>query len=373
MQKTLLFSFLLVLCACRQPAEKMEVRLTPVSQAKYSDIIKDYSFVCLETTEDNLILDPTVVKLYRDWIFILDRFSPEKSLYVFAKDGSYIGKVGRKGEGPGEYVMPHYFVVDEARGQLLLRDIATGKLLCYDAATLDFVADYKIPFNATCFEKLGDDKLVWYVNTGLQNTPDFQKHIQITDMQCRPVQGLIEPLPFPKRGLFKVQSYFTQAGGTTCFHHPFLGEYHKVSADGLSVSPAFTLCLEGTDFPSQDFVISHQDEIVASLEEQGYLQWCDWYETSSAGLCYAGTAGETYWGLYDKKSGKGWYVDKRNLEDDLGIHDFSRPKGVAGDYFISLISLENVEIPEHSILKEALPEEEEIDRNPVLLLFRPFS
>lgn len=373
MKKVLLFiAAALSLYSCRRAEVCSEYSFSSVEEAGMSDIVTDYSVICLETLADNLILDPTVVEFSSDRIFILDRFSPSKALYVFRTDGKYVGKVGNKGEGPGEYVMPHSFIVNESRGRILLRDMAANKVLAYDLSTLAFVEDYSLPFYATCFDRLGDDRLVWYVNAGLQNQGDFRKHIQVTDMECRPLLSAVEPLPFPERGLYNVRSYFSVMGGKTYFHHPYMGDYFRCSRSDSVLQPAFSLRFSGLPFPSRDYVSGHKDNIVKDLESDGYVQWCDVLKNSTTCLCYLGTGKDVYWGVFDEKSSKGWYVSQDRLADDLGIGKLTRPKTVYRDYFVSFLSTENLsldELPDHSILKPYL-NADNIGGNPIILLYK---
>lgn len=369
---TLVAVFALSLCSCHKTVMRSEYSFSSVEKAKMSDIVRDYSVVCLETVVDNLILDPTVVEFSADRIFILDRFSPSKSLYVFRKDGKYVGKVGSKGEGPGEYIMPHSFVVNEKHGRIFLRDMAANKVLAYNLETLEFVEDYPLPFYATCFEKLGDDCFIWYVNAGLQNQGDFLKHLQITDTKCTPLFSAVEQLAFPERGIYNVRSYFSVLGEETYFHHPFMGDYFRCAVEDSVLQPAFSLCFSELPFPSQDYIIKHKDNIVKDLEADHYIQWCDALKNSTTCLCYLGTGKTIYWGVFNENESKGWYVDQNQLIDDLGIGKLTRPKTVYQDYFVSFISTENMnldELPDNSILKPYL-NADNMGGNPIMLLYK---
>ena len=209
MKKFIIVLFCLVfLYSCKTEKQCDELLHIEVEQMQMSDLVNDYSIIALETLEDNLILDPTVVKFTEKHIFILDRFSPSKSLYVFDHKGNYVGKVGNKGEGPGEYIMPHQFVVNEKEGQLYLRDMATNSILVYSLKDFGFVKKMSVPFYATCFELLNNEHFIWYINAGLQNEGDFRKHIQITDMECNPVSSFMDVMDMPQRGMYNVTSYF---------------------------------------------------------------------------------------------------------------------------------------------------------------------
>lgn len=73
---------------------------------KMSELITDYSLVKLETTEDNLIVDINQVERWKDRIYILDSYSPTKGIYVFEKDGRYVGRIGRWDKDPENIFSP---------------------------------------------------------------------------------------------------------------------------------------------------------------------------------------------------------------------------------------------------------------------------
>lgn len=368
----MLFCFAL-LYSCKTEQLDEEILFVDAGQKKMSDLIDDYSLIVLETLEDNLILDPTVVRFSERFVFILDRFSPSKSLYVFSHEGKYIGKVGSKGEGPGEYIMPHQFVVNEKQNKLYLRDMATNSMLVYSLDTFGFIEKLSIPFYATCFELLDDDHFIWYVNAGMQNQGDFLKHIQITDTQCTPISSLIDIMDMPQRGMYNVMSYFGTHDDEVFFHHPFSGEYHLCSLDNSEViREAFSLKFENLQFPELDYIMKNRGSIVKSLEQDGYIQWCDVLKNSSDYLSYFGRGKNIYWGKYDIESASGWYVKLDDLEDDMGIGSLSRPKTKFHDYFVSFISLEDVDweqLPEQSVLKQYI-KNKHIGGNPAILLYR---
>lgn len=377
MKKILGLLMMLLFCltliySCKTEQQDKEFLHTHVEQKKMSDLVGNYSLIALETLEDNLILDPTLVKFSGKHIYILDRFSPSKSLYVFNHDGKYVGKVGCRGEGPGEYIMPHQFVVNEETNRLYLRDMASNSVLAYSLETFDFVEKYSVPFYATCFELLDGNHFIWYVSAGLQNQGDFMKHIQITDTQCNPVSSWVDVMDMPQRGTYNVMSYFEMLEDDVYFHHPFSGDYFLCSTECPEVlQKKFSLSFEGLPFPSMDYISGHKDNIVKDLEAEGYIQWCDVLKNSSVFLSYFGKGKDMYWGKYNVETDSGWYVKVNDLDDDLGIGKLSRPKTVYQDRFVSLISMEDVDwenLPAQSIIKQYL-KKEHVGGNPAILLY----
>ena len=338
-------------------------------EANVSEIVKDFTIVPLELTDENQIMDASEVRIAKDKIFVLDCYSPtNKTLHVFDMEGNYMGHVGTAGQGPGEYIMPMYFMINETGNLIYIRDMATNKLLAYNIETYDFVKEIPLEFYSTCCELYGENQFIWYINAGLRNEGDLKKHIQITDADCHVQKSLMEPYDFPKRGLYNVMNCFMEIDGETYFHHPFLGEYNVVKND--SIASAFSLQFDHHSFPTAEYLTANKDAIIDKLKEDGYIQWCDAFLTDNTMACYFGIDKTQYWGIYDRKQAKGWYIDRSKIKDDLGIGELSRPKAIYDNRFVNVVYTENLEeLPENSILFQK--GKEKISGNPVILIFKP--
>lgn len=264
-------------------------------------------------------------------------------------------------------------VFNEALGKLYLRDMATNSLMVYALDDFHFIEKLHIPFYATCFEQLDDAHFIWYVNAGLQNQGEFQKHLQVTDLDCHPVSSWVDVMKMPQRGIYNVMSYFTVQDAEVRFYHPFSGDYYSCSLSHPDLLQfAYSLRFEGMPFPSLDYVQAHRDNIVKDLEDDHYIQWCEVWKNSKTMLSYFGSGKTIYWGRYDMESASGWYIRKEQLKDDLGIGQLSRPKAIYKDHFVSFLSLEDEEweaLPEHSIVKQRL-KKDSFGGNPIVLLYK---
>ena len=74
-------------------------------QMPLSAFFKDVRYIPLETTRESLLGRINQLCMQGDTIFVLDGVMA-RSVLMFRKDGSYIGIVGSRGEGPSEYVAP---------------------------------------------------------------------------------------------------------------------------------------------------------------------------------------------------------------------------------------------------------------------------
>ncbi len=96
-----------------------------------SEIIKDIQYIPLETIDSvNLIGSVSKVVCYENKIYVLDR-KVTKALYIFNMDGTYLDKISRIGDGPGEFKMPHNFIILEEDKLIALYCRQNNKLLYY--------------------------------------------------------------------------------------------------------------------------------------------------------------------------------------------------------------------------------------------------
>ena len=65
-------------------------------------IENDVKIVKLETTDECLISDIRQVDYVNGLIYIADKAS--QTVLIFDESGKYVGRVGKRGEGPGEYL-----------------------------------------------------------------------------------------------------------------------------------------------------------------------------------------------------------------------------------------------------------------------------
>lgn len=362
-----LFSVCLVLTSCN--SRKENLLFQEGRSINSSELISDYELIPLEIQEDNLILDATTIKIVDDKIYILDCFSPQKSLYVFNMKGKYLGKVGKVGQGPGEYIIPYGFLIDNKKNIILIKDVAQNNLITYDLNTFDFIEQFKLPFYSSCFEQLNDESLVWYVESGQRNTPQYRDHIQITDYSGKQINSYDQRQDSLKAGMYNVMSYFHTNNNTTYVHHPFQNQVYECGTDSLK--PRFTLSFENMEFPTSQFLTSKTDNFIKDLEKSYYIQYYELVENSQKILCYFGEEKEIYIGVYDKKKQTGKYYNRKDIVDDLGIGHFPRPKCTYKDKFVTAIITEYDDFPSNSIVYKAIKKDDSIkDGNPIILIYK---
>jgi len=106
-------------------------------EVKFSEVFASITPIVLETTKNSLIGYIDKVIATPEYIIVHD-FSIANAIFLFKKDGAFLHKFGRVGNGPGEYIDILDFCYDKAtdtiymlcsNNRVNLYDIHTGSFL----------------------------------------------------------------------------------------------------------------------------------------------------------------------------------------------------------------------------------------------------
>jgi len=130
-----------------------------------SDIVESIEYIRLETNADCLI---GIIRKSQDIIvsnnYILVYCSNTRLCYLFSRTGTFVGKIGNRGNGPGEYTNASLFSIDEKREQIVLSTSA-GRLMHYnlDGKYLHSVA-VDIRLSGTICAQFNSEYIVMHLN-----------------------------------------------------------------------------------------------------------------------------------------------------------------------------------------------------------------
>lgn len=198
-------------------------------EALLSEWVDSISFVYLNS--DNAALIGSINKLVqnKDAIYLLDRYKT-KSIKKFAMNGEYLTDIGKYGEGPGEYVEPTDFIVNDS--SIIVYDQFGCRLNFY---TLDgkYICAKKMPFLCLRFHQFTSNNFIFCTldadNQHMQAIEDYS--IFETDSAF-----IINKRGFyRKRGLYSsiISDFnFAEMNGQLYYHPPFSGKIYKINPDG---------------------------------------------------------------------------------------------------------------------------------------------
>jgi hypothetical protein len=118
------------------------------------ELIQEKTYIKLDSTDDALFRKIDKIKIVDDKIYISDW--KLRKLLAFNMDGSFAGLVGRRGQGPGEYLQVTDFDVD-TNGTVYIIDGQADKLFIFDSA-FQFISVTKLPFEVGIIQLLSDNR-----------------------------------------------------------------------------------------------------------------------------------------------------------------------------------------------------------------------
>lgn len=163
---------IVLLASCKKENNKRDVNTYSINESiinmqfKWPQSIKLLQCIKLETNNESLIGCVKKVEIINDKIFVLD--SKSKAIIIFDKNGTFINKVNKLGEGPQGYIELRDFMVDSKSKTILVLDYK--KIIKYNFEG-DYVSSVKLgEINPLQFIATNEnDYFLW---TGTSNSKD---------------------------------------------------------------------------------------------------------------------------------------------------------------------------------------------------------
>lgn len=121
----------------------IEKSIKNIKDVKLSDIVKKIEYIPLETSKECLLSGNLKLLFHNKSIFIKDK----KALYEFDNSGNFKRKIGKNGNGPGEYGMVFGFTVSPEHSELLLVAYPSKKILVYDLESGKYKRSFGVNFS----------------------------------------------------------------------------------------------------------------------------------------------------------------------------------------------------------------------------------
>ena len=332
----------------------------------------DAKYIPLETPEGCLIGSVDQLAMTDDAIFILESDQEHGGMYVFDKDGRFVTRIGNRGRGPGEYILPMSFTINSELIGIL--DGGMNKLLYYDIHTFEFVRQRPI-FNSTYFEWLDDKTMVWGNDESNPEIPYSEFSYVVTDTSLDVNVGYLDKV---------IRSGYSIMTGKPVYrfkdevrmYASFIPTVYRGTAENCT--PVYTIDFDRFELPPAKYMekISRNNQCYFDeLENSGYVSSYGFFETTGALCVRYMVKHEKYIGLYSKANGQGFAYKKDDFERKIS-HKYSYISGVIGDYFVAplFIPLLRENPDDVKLLPPDLKRIVDVSSdgdNPILFLFKP--
>ena len=156
-----LFVFCLLISACKTQIREKEVDeiryfIKPDFEASLDfydteSLFSSNKLIRLETKKESLLGVICKVMLYQERLYIFSE-NPEK-LLAFDLSGKFLFKIGRFGNGPGEFALLSDFSIDKDKNELLILDMKKDRIFRYDMEG-NYLGWVGLPFSVVAFEHI---------------------------------------------------------------------------------------------------------------------------------------------------------------------------------------------------------------------------
>lgn len=252
MNKILIIITLFVVIGCADKKTR-SIQLQEIHfDGEHSEISEkkpEYIFIPLETRSDNLVGHINKVEIYNDKIYLND-FSIGKTVQVYDIKGNYISQIGHRGDGPGEYVVPHDFYLDKEAQTIVVIDQMKNRALIYDLNTYQHISTKELPFYFVSHIQLADRSYAWFNLFGFKEARN-EHYIQITDSVYQNNTYLLEA-PFVSSMGIWTQKTFYKLQDKAFFYLPFSPVIYEVTS--RNIQPAYKISVQSHHFPPADFM-----------------------------------------------------------------------------------------------------------------------
>ena len=303
-----------------------------------SDLISDYSYVALESSENSLFGQISQVEIYNDKIYILDSGNTN-ALYVFTIDGKYVRKLKGIGDGPGEFISPHSFWIDN-NGFILILDRQLNRLQKYRLDDLKFVDAINLPAPAPLsFASVPNQDLYVYYYPLREKSLFAEHQVIVSDGAGNVVHQLHEASPSGKI-LHGSSTNFYLFDDCIRTYPYFSNEIYELNTDSLHCCYSFSW--GDLTFPPADlFVQSNNSGTVMKEVLRGENDWIRLlyaYETEKRLAVKYYIKSDFYLSIWNKEENQTVNVKSENISDDLGFGGkFPLPISTHDDQFIGVL------------------------------------
>ncbi|MFA6127861.1 MAG: 6-bladed beta-propeller [Bacteroidales bacterium] len=292
------------------------------SSANLSDFLEIDKLIPLETTKDCLIKAIKKVIQYRDNIYAFDL--EQMKLFWFNSKGKFLGSIGQRGKGPGEYIEMHDFLIDTKNELIYLLDFRKIHIFSLKGK---WIRSANTEFMAEAFGQSENDEFVFY-GAGMD------KRIFISDSNFKPINSFFPySLAYRLAPFYPLSNYEKQI----LFHIPTFDTIYSLK-DGKP-EPLFYLDFNGKNFTENDFnrlsaadQNSVHDYIMLNCK---YVRSIGFIPLKNSAIISAVYCKKAYWGICNLKTHQYSLVELRKLNNDIfGTFMYFHPVGITDDEYI---------------------------------------
>jgi len=314
---TILLALFLVSCVNKESEQATTTLTLDASQAqevKLSSFVSNVEFLKLSSEQNSYIGEIEKIEVVGDRIYVLDA-RQSVALYVFDREGTLQFKIANYGQGPGEFIGPYDFAIDEKNGEIIIYDARSLKLCFYNINDGSYIKEINLDFQLMRFTVSGDH-FIFFLN----NRPSKYNHnILITNRDLQVIDQYLKQSPNMLGYHFSLPVNFSRFEDNTYFTAPSDYNIYRIGAKGTFET--YKAVDFGKDALPDSYYKKHRENKSRRAEIGNAAYHVSNYFESDDFLFFRYNKGEerSHFYLESKRNSKIIHADHHKLIDDIGI------------------------------------------------------
>lgn len=307
---------------------------------KASEIIEDYRYIPLETKTESFMDFYFNIRIQNEHIYVHDITT--KMIYIFDMNGKYINKVGKKGNGPDEFVLLTAMTTNPFNNQLVVYDQIWGKLFHF-TQNGKFLYTSKLPLNFIHdFNYISPNKIAFVNPKSKGNTHlnEIDNYRVIYTDSCLDIIGAAFKYDDTIFGRY-AKDEFSHNKKNVIFNPHYTFDYYQVTDSSLTNSFHIDY-LNFSEMKDTTKMLNMEEQMYDYLSSSTYtlspILFTDefiWFKTHMKSF------EDEFYSYFDKKTEKIKSFKESDLDFDTDFI-FSSAISTYNNYIVGYISAENL-------------------------------
>lgn len=310
-----------LLCISCTRTKDVEIRNTPsinlnpesTEYVNMSSFVDNIEFVKLSKENGKLIGGINKIIFNNERIYVLDSYN-SIGLYVYNMEGNLLFDIAKYGRGPGEFMGPYDFAIDEEEGQIIIFDARGRKLCYYSIDDGSFIREELVKFHFRRFTITGN-KFVFYLDN--RKDPRIQNNIVITNRDIEVIDESVGVIDEMRGSYYMLPVNFSHYDGNVFFTAHSDNNIYKYN--GEEFTPNTYIDFGERNLPEEYFDHFDRNDERREAREDAAYNISNYFETDKFKFFLYWVNGNTNYYLQSKNSERIIHTSDKKLVDDIGI------------------------------------------------------